>query len=339
MSVLGIDVSSNNQNLNILSLGSDWKVSYVKATEGKSYINPCMKTQFDNSRSKGMGVGFYHFANGNSTPEVQAEFFKKVISNYAYNLKPCLDIEAGFDGDASDFIERFCKVLGGRDKVIIYTGYSFYHERIWVHDYDMWIAAYNGRTSKPSIKDNKLIGWQYGDNGINGRTDVSEWYTIPYLSAATHVSNTVSKVVSNIVKPITMGKVSGANCVIVNDYFYTRDASGNQIGGRVDIGDKCRIDDVSYSKQLCSIEYPVKGGTKKAYIKNVPSMIRYTGRIWRNGSTSEPVYDNDQKSNIGKLNPHESAIVLADKSGWHNVVYDTDKGAKTKSGWVRYSGN
>ena len=33
--------------------------------------------------------------------------------------------------------------------------------------------------------DNKLIGWQYADNGINGHIDVSDWYYVPYCNGNT----------------------------------------------------------------------------------------------------------------------------------------------------------
>ena len=173
--IKGIDISSNNSSLDIAYAKQQGiQYCYIKATEGKSYINPYIDKQYRDAKNAGMKIGFYHFANGNSSAETQADFFKSVIVKYGQDLMPCLDIEAGFVGNATDFTVNFINALGGKDKAIIYTGLSFYHERINIKGYKIWVAAYG--QSKPSMKDNYMVGWQYSDSGLNGCTDMSEWY-------------------------------------------------------------------------------------------------------------------------------------------------------------------
>lgn len=138
----------------------------------------------------------------------------------------------------------------------------------------------------------------------------------------------------------TMGTVQGYNATIVNDFLYTRDSNGNKDGGRIDIGDKVKVVDVSYSKQLIKVEYPVQGGTKIAYATNAVNCIKYLYQDqYKNGSTIEPVYeDAGCKRKIGALDSYEKATPLYRNDGKLHVVYTSGKVNNTKSGYVKYSG-
>jgi hypothetical protein len=129
------------------------------------------------------------------------------------------------------------------------------------------------------------------------------------------------------------------NAIVVGDDLYIRDANGNRIPGRyVSNGDKITVIDVSYSKQLVLVEYPTSSGVKSGYVKNMPILIKYYYQgQWRNGSTPEPVLD-ENGAKIGSLNPREAATPLYRKNGKLHVVYSTDKGQNTKSGYVAYNG-
>lgn len=60
--------------------------------------------------------------------------------------------------------------------------------------------------------------------------------------------------------------------------------------------------------------------------------------MWHNGSTPEEVLDENGK-HLGVLNPYEAATPLYKKNGMTHVVYNTDKGPNTKSGYVKYEGS
>lgn len=172
--IKGIDVSSHNAGFNYASAKAQgFEYCYIKATEGKSYINPDMGAQYTMAKNNGFKVGFYHYCNDNSTAEIQADFFNSVIKKYDQDLMPCLDIETTMS-NPTDFTERFIQRLGGKDRAIIYTGLYYYHQYINTNGYKIWVAAYG--QSKPSMRDNNMVGWQYTDSGINGSTDLSEWY-------------------------------------------------------------------------------------------------------------------------------------------------------------------
>lgn len=131
------------------------------------------------------------------------------------------------------------------------------------------------------------------------------------------------------------------NAVVVFDDLYIRDASGRRIyNGIVNIGDKVKVLDVLYGKQLVLMDYPTANGTRREYTKNVVKCIDYMYDLeWQNGSTPEPVYqDSACTQRIGSLSPWEKATPLYRKNGHLHVVYNTDKGQYTKSGFVKYDG-
>lgn len=129
------------------------------------------------------------------------------------------------------------------------------------------------------------------------------------------------------------------NAKVIGDDLYIRDANGNKIPGRyVSKGDSITVLDVSGSRQLCLVEYPTPIGVKSGYVANVVSCIQYIYQDqWQNGSTNEAVLDENGAS-LGSLNPRESATPLYRKNGKLHVVYDTIKGANTKSGYVAWNG-
>lgn len=129
------------------------------------------------------------------------------------------------------------------------------------------------------------------------------------------------------------------NAKVVNDDLYIRDANGNKIPGRcVAMGDDITVLDVSYSKQLVLLEYPTPSGVSKGYVANAVNCLQYHHQgKWLNGSTPEPVMD-ENGVKIGTLNPREQATPLYRKNGKLQVVYSTDKGMNTKSGYVTWNG-
>jgi hypothetical protein len=130
------------------------------------------------------------------------------------------------------------------------------------------------------------------------------------------------------------------NAVCINDTLFIRDANGVRIPGvhYVAIGDPMTVLDVSGSKQLALVEYPTASGVKRGYVTNAVNCIKYRWpNSWVNGSTSEPVLD-ENGVKIGSLNARERATRLYKRgSQWH-VVYVLGDGPKTKSGYVNYGG-
>ena len=132
------------------------------------------------------------------------------------------------------------------------------------------------------------------------------------------------------------------NAVIQNDSLYLRDENGNQIAGRsVSVGDEITVLDVGYTKQLALIQYPTSSGVVQGYVTNATNIISYKNPYnWVNGSTPEPVYSSatSTDSSYGTLSPREAATLLYKEGNRYHIVYDTNKGPLTKSGYVDYEG-
>ncbi|WP_160675116.1 M14 family zinc carboxypeptidase [Clostridium sp. C8-1-8] len=130
------------------------------------------------------------------------------------------------------------------------------------------------------------------------------------------------------------------NAQVIGDDLYIRDANGNTIAGRqVSNGDRITVLDVGYTKQLTLVQYPAGSVVRQGYVTNVPSLIKYDRQgEWHNGSSAEEVLD-ENGAHLGSLDPYEAATPLYKKNGMTHVVYNTDKGPNTKSGYVRYEGS
>lgn len=135
--------------------------------------------------------------------------------------------------------------------------------------------------------------------------------------------------------------INGYNATIKNDWFYLRDSNGNKTSGTLEIGIKIKVLDISYSKQLVYIAYLENNIEKKAYITNATNCIEYLYQDQhQNGSTKEIVYEISACTNsIGSIDTYEKATPLYRENGVLHVVYSTNKGVNTKSGYVKYSGS
>ena len=123
MSIKGIDIANYQAGVDLRPYKNQgFEVCYIKATEGTKYINNVINDEYNRAKSCGMNIGFYHFMRNSATSYQEAQHMKDVISKYSYNLKPCIDIEDGFVGDADTAIENFAKVFDGKENIIIYTG-------------------------------------------------------------------------------------------------------------------------------------------------------------------------------------------------------------------------
>lgn len=151
-------------------------------------------------------------------------------------------------------------------------------------------------------------------------------------SASSNTDNNDSNTQENASSLVTNAKIQ-------NDWLYIRDSSGNILSGKVDIGTKIRVLDVSYSKQLALIQYVSNNIINKVYVTNAANCIVYDySKQWSNGSTTEVVYETSSCINsIGSIDPYEKATPIYRENGILHVVYDTDKGKNTKSGFVKYN--
>ncbi|GIM27439.1 bacteriophage endolysin (N-acetylmuramoyl-L-alanine amidase) [Clostridium polyendosporum] len=124
------------------------------------------------------------------------------------------------------------------------------------------------------------------------------------------------------------------NAVVQYDWLYVRDFNGQiEPERRVDIGDKIEVLSVSSKSQLAYIIYPTPWGVRNAYVAN-GKWISYFNP--NNGEISQSIEVRQDPDGIviGSLSKGEKITILKQEGNWVNVVYSTNKGEFTKSGWI-----
>ncbi|MEV0118803.1 glycoside hydrolase family 25 protein [Streptomyces sp. NPDC050844] len=150
--IRGIDVSSYQSSFNTDGLS----FVIIKATEGRSYINPRLTAQTKLARDGGCVVGFYHFLwPGNIT--AQAEYFvskspEKSGDLLAVDWEWTGDHTAASNAEKDRFIREVKRLRPGH-KTLLYCNRDFWLNRdttSYAGD-GLWIADYV-TAGKPRIK-------------------------------------------------------------------------------------------------------------------------------------------------------------------------------------------
>jgi GH25 family lysozyme M1 (1,4-beta-N-acetylmuramidase) len=120
---------------------------FIKATEGRSYVNPRLGAQTKHGRDAGLVVGFYHFLwPGNIT--AQAEYFVAHAPEKAGDIL-AVDWETTGEGTHASNAEkdafiRKVKQLRPHHRVVLYTNRHFWltvdttsysGDGLWIADY------------------------------------------------------------------------------------------------------------------------------------------------------------------------------------------------------------
>ncbi|MGW2030976.1 MULTISPECIES: glycoside hydrolase family 25 protein [Streptomyces] len=140
----GIDVSAY-QSSSYATSGLSFV--FIKATEGRSYVNPRLAAQAGHGRDAGLVVGFYHFLwPGNLT--AQAEYFLSHAPDRRGDLL-AVDWETTGDGTHASNAEkdrfiRKLKELRPDNRVVLYCNRHFWlnvdttsyaGDGLWIADY------------------------------------------------------------------------------------------------------------------------------------------------------------------------------------------------------------
>ncbi|MGW0333052.1 glycoside hydrolase family 25 protein [Streptomyces sp. NPDC003011] len=163
----GIDVSAYQSS----SYATDGlSFVFIKATEGRSYVNPKLAAQTKRARDAGLVVGYYHFLwPGNLT--AQAEYFVKHAPEKAGEML-AVDWETTGDGTHASNAEkdsfiRKVKALRPDNRVILYCNRNYWLnvDRTSYAGDGLWIADYV-TAGKPRIQ----AAWrfhQYTDDPLD----------------------------------------------------------------------------------------------------------------------------------------------------------------------------
>lgn len=171
----GIDVSKNNGVIRWKEVAKDERIKFVfvKATEGKGYVDPLYHRNIRQARKAGLMVGSYHFFTSRASAMVQFEHFRETVKKSEQDLVPVLDVEElGIRGrwngrELQDSVRVFAELVKryyGKYP-IIYSNEHFYNKELGhaFNRYYLFIANYR---RKPKVKGNGEHNiWQYSERG------------------------------------------------------------------------------------------------------------------------------------------------------------------------------
>lgn len=192
----GIDVSNHQRGMDLSKVDCDFVI--IKATEGKSYVDPSCDTFFQQALSLGKKLGVYHFANNSdNTPEQEADWFVNNTKGYIGKAIPVLDWEDNVKSDvawALKWLQLVEQAYGC--KPLIYMSESTVNSYNWSSvanaNYGLWVAKYRDKSAdynydmsmagrNPAVNYWKFYAlWQWTDvgrlNGYNGTIDCDVFY-------------------------------------------------------------------------------------------------------------------------------------------------------------------
>ena len=227
LTILGIDVSNWQGYINYSEVkNSGIDIVYIKATQGDSIIDPYFKTNYENAKSNGLKVGFYHFLTASSVENAitEAEFFSSVISGTSPDCKLAMDFEIFGNLNNNEinsislaFLQKVQELTG--KEVIVYSDASNAENTFSsdiANNYPLWIAEYGVNTPNTGNW-SSYEGFQYSDNGnipgTNGSTDLDTFTDGIFLNSTDNIStspNTKNSIINYIVKPgNTLSQIAG----------------------------------------------------------------------------------------------------------------------------------
>jgi lysozyme len=164
----GPDVSSYQPNVNWVQVkAAAYRFAFVKATEGRSYVNPYFARDWRELQRLGLPHGAYDFARpqpGWSGAAEARHYYAIVKAAGGFNsLPPVLDVEASVLGSTAThaWVGQFVaeiRHLTGRHDVTIYTGAWFWNPRSCCSSFGthLWVSGYANSITLPS-------GWSHAD--------------------------------------------------------------------------------------------------------------------------------------------------------------------------------
>lgn len=192
----GIDISNHQRGIDLSKIDCDFII--IKATEGKSFVDPSCDRFFQQALSLGKKLGIYHFANNSdNTPEQEADWFINNTKGYIGKAIPVLDWEDNVKSDvawALKWLQLVEKSYGC--KPLIYMSESTVNSYDWSSvanaNYGLWVAKYRDKNAdynydmsmagrNPAVNYWKFYAlWQWTDvgrlNGYNGTIDCDVFY-------------------------------------------------------------------------------------------------------------------------------------------------------------------
>ncbi len=171
---IGIDVSHHQGKINwkkVKQSRTDLAFVYVKATEGKTYIDPRFTANARGAVAQGFKLGAYHYFRMTSSAHDQFRNFKKQLDRVHMDLIPMVDVETDDKRprkEVQDSLRVFLNLLEkeyGKKPMIYGTtrSYNLYCAPQF-NNYPLYIGRY-GIIKPIIIGSSHYVIWQYSESG------------------------------------------------------------------------------------------------------------------------------------------------------------------------------
>ncbi|MBO7255543.1 MAG: glycosyl hydrolase family 25 [Paludibacteraceae bacterium] len=170
----GIDVSHYQGTIDWEKVAENKQIQfvYLKATEGKTYVDRTYAYNLRQARKFGLKVGSYHYFRMTSSPKQQFENFKKTAPKEKQDLIPMIDVETGdkkSKAEVQKALKEFVKLLTdyyGTEPMFYGTMRSC---NTWLapefNNYKYYVGRYGNNQPQINGKNGKYIIWQYSEKG------------------------------------------------------------------------------------------------------------------------------------------------------------------------------
>ena len=182
----GIDVSGWQGEIDFSQVkNSGIDFVYIKSSEGQNTVDSYFRRNYEEARSNGLNIGFYHYVRARNTEEaiLEAEHFANTIAGTVPTCKLAMDFE-NFGNLSTGEINEISKVFLERvqeltnKEMIIYSNTSsartIFSQEL-ANEYPLWVAQYYVNNPSENGKWSVWEGFQYTDRGsvpgINGYVD------------------------------------------------------------------------------------------------------------------------------------------------------------------------
>ena len=193
MPIQGIDVARYQENVDFpVARAAGIHFVFMKATEGKDYIDPNFRVNWERARDAGMPRGAYHFMTWCSLASEQAAWFVQNVPYDPSALPPVLDLEWNNHSSCktkpnrADALEKIRLMLEVMERhtgklPIIYTDMNF-HRDILEGEYfpnAFWLRS-TAAEPHERYKNRPWAFWQYTQTGVvrgvRGEVDRNVFY-------------------------------------------------------------------------------------------------------------------------------------------------------------------
>jgi lysozyme len=169
--VRGLDVSHHQGEIDWQKVRAEreFQFVYIKATEGKEFVDDRFLENWNEAKKQGFRVGAYHYFSMKSSGREQADHFIHTVPPDADSLPPAIDVEIPANLDKNRVSRELHTMADALEhyygkKPVLYVTYKTY--QAYIHDdfagYGIWIRDIY---KSPSLDNRPWLFWQYGNRG------------------------------------------------------------------------------------------------------------------------------------------------------------------------------